>query len=69
MKNCIKFTKVDFSELCITSEAKIKKHKSNEIVVRQLKLKVESVLSVEKLPKMHVKDTHHHEIIIIKNEY
>ena len=30
-------TKVDFSELCITSEAKIKKHKSNEIVVETIK--------------------------------
>ena len=30
-------TEVDFSELCITSEAKIKKHKSNEIVVETTK--------------------------------
>jgi isoleucyl-tRNA synthetase len=47
-----KFTKgVDFSELCITSDAKIEKSKSDEIVVKTIKAEGQKCLVCWKINK------------------
>ena len=47
---------VDFSELCITSNAKLKKLNQMKFWLRQQKPKVKNVQFVGKLAKNHVKD-------------
>ena len=48
---------IDLSELCITSLVEIKNSSQENIVVKQIKLKVKNVQYVGKLILNHVKDT------------